>query len=320
MYAQVGSAAHCFYHFHFKKFGDKKFPRAIAEFGDNIETGNLKSLTDSDFTTYEYTSKKSAEDKIRVDTRKTINEKLGKDTLYRLKAAPKSKRSEKKRKATNGRTQASEEAQGPRRKKPVSYAELTSGSESEEDETEDDNRKLPARRAVSRDSELSAELADVKRRLQEAQTENNNFRRDNDELRRKLTAATNNLANAKITKNDMTKQLTAAHAEKEELRRQVSATNDQLNREKDEIVDQLLAANNEIDDLKKQLASAIGTLKDVMASKEEKERADEAARKLLWGLLTYRKDYSYNIKSLSEHYTDLNLYLNKRCNYRKFIL
>jgi len=55
---------------------------------DNIETGNLKSLTDSDFTTYEYTSKKSAEDKIRVDTRKTINEKLGKDTLYRLKAAP----------------------------------------------------------------------------------------------------------------------------------------------------------------------------------------------------------------------------------------
>lgn len=236
-----------------------------------------------------------------MDTRKPIKTILGKDTLYRLKAAPKSKRSERKRKAANGGTQASDEVQGPRRKKPVSYAELTSESESEEE----DNRKLPARRAVSRDSELSAELADVKRRFQEAQTENNNFQRDNDELRRKLTTETNNLATAKITKNDLTKQLTAAHEEKEDLRRQVSAAHAEkevltrqlsaayeelatakdnfntANAGKDDMVNQLLAANNENDDLKKQLASAIGTLKDVMASKEEKERADEAARKLL---------------------------------------
>lgn len=241
LYAQVGSAAHCFYEIHFKKFGKKKFPlsKAIASFGDNIETVNLKSLTDSDFTTYEYTSKKSAEDKIRVDTRKPIKTILGKDTLYRLKAAPKSKRSERKRKASS-ETLASEEAQGPRRKKPVSYAELTSGSESEESEIEEDNRKLPARRAVSRDSELSVELADVKRRLEKANrdltTSNTNLlaaQTENNDLKRQLTTTTNKLATTKMT----------ARAEKDDLRRKL-----------DDMVNQLLAANNEINHLKKQLA------------------------------------------------------------------
>jgi len=275
LYASVGSAAHCFYTIHFKKFAEKKFPlsKAIASFGDEIETDNVKSLADSDLTTYEYTSKKSAEDKIRVDTRKPIKTILGKDTLYRLKAAPKSKRTERKRKATNGGTQVSEEAQGPRRKKPVSYSELTSESESEEIEIEEDNRKLPARRAVSRDSELSTELADVKRRLEKANrdltTSNTHLlaaQTENNDLRRKLTTATNNLATAKITKNDLTKQLTAAHEEKEDLRRQVSAAHAELATAKDnlntayagkldDMVNRLLAAKDEIDDLKKQLAT-----------------------------------------------------------------
>lgn len=195
-----------------------------------------------------------------MDIRKPIKTILGRDTLYRLKAAPKSKKNEKKRKATNEGTRASEEAQGPRRKKPVSYAELTSGSESEESEIEEDNRKLPARRAVSRDSQLSAELADVKRRLEKANidltTSNTNLlaaQTENNDLKRQLTTATNNLATTKMT----------ARAEKEELRRQLSAANEELATAKDnlttayagkdDMVDRLLAANDEIGDLKKQL-------------------------------------------------------------------
>jgi len=41
LFAGVGSAAHCFYTIHFKKFGEKKFPlsKAIAEFGDKLNQG-----------------------------------------------------------------------------------------------------------------------------------------------------------------------------------------------------------------------------------------------------------------------------------------
>lgn len=96
LWRSVGAAAHCYYKFHIKKYGDRKkdLSKHIAIFGEHMATERKldRELAHLNLTTFELGTFKVNKHNLRVEGR----EEIGSDTIYRLlprqSEGPKSKR------------------------------------------------------------------------------------------------------------------------------------------------------------------------------------------------------------------------------------
>lgn len=175
----VGSVVHFYYQFHLKKFGDRKtdLTKELSNFGDKLQKRGLKSLDNSDLTTFELSFKPIGKT-IRVDKNK-VEEVIGEDTLYQLEerkaksasstaASSKKTTNDRKRKAAtmNDTDPTHSSPNVPRRSKKadVSYREAESDEEDEEDEEMEEEEPPPARakpEAAKKDTKPAAKKKDT---------------------------------------------------------------------------------------------------------------------------------------------------------------